>query len=56
MLAPAKGKIQQDLARRVKALGGDVGDVETITHDDRSTLRLIEAIVSLLERQMGDRR
>ena len=50
MLAPAKGKIQQDLARRIAALGGDVGDVEQITHDDRSLIRILEGIVGLLEK------
>lgn len=50
MLAPAKGKIQQDLARRIAALGGEVGDVEQITHDDRSLLIILEGIVGLLEK------
>lgn len=45
----AKSAMQRDLAKRLKALGGDVGDPETITHDERSLLRILEGIVSRLE-------
>lgn len=46
---PAKAKMHQDLARRLNALGENVGDPETFTHDERSGLRLLEAVVGRLE-------
>lgn len=45
----AKAEMHRNLARRLEALGEDVGEVDTFTHDDRSTLRLMEAIVGRLE-------
>jgi hypothetical protein len=45
----AKAEMQRNLAKRLKALGGDVGDVDTITHDERSLLRVVDAIIGRLE-------
>lgn len=49
MTARAKALIHQDLARRINAVGGNVGDPEAITHDERSELKLLEGIVRSLE-------
>ena len=49
-LSPAvKASLQRDLAKRINALGGNVGDPEAITHDERSQIRLLEGIVERLE-------
>lgn len=49
MTSRAKAQIYQDLAQRLNALGGDVGDPASITHDDRSEVKILEAIVDRLE-------
>lgn len=49
-LSPAvKASLQRGLAKRINALGGNVGDPDTITHDERSQIRLLEGIVERLE-------
>jgi hypothetical protein len=48
----AKAELHRKLARRIKALGGDVGEVEAITHDERSQIRLLEAMIGLVETLM----
>ena len=49
MTSRAKAQIYQNLARRLNAMGGDVGDPESITHDERSEIKILEAVVDRLE-------
>lgn len=55
MTARAKAEAYQTLAKRLKALGADVGDVDAITHDDRSFMVVLIAIVGRLEAQAKDK-
>ncbi len=56
MMTPrAKADAYQSLAKRLKALGADVGDVDAITHDDRSFMVVLNAIVGRLEAQAKDK-
>lgn len=49
-LSPAvKASLHRELAKRINALGGNVGDPDAITHDERSQIRLLEGIVERLE-------
>lgn len=45
----AKAELHRGIARRLKALGADVGEIDCLTHDDRSQILLLEAIVGRLE-------
>lgn len=49
MTSRAKAQIYQNLAHRLNAMGGDVGDPESITHDERSEIKILEAVVDRLE-------
>lgn len=56
MMTPrAKADAYQSLAKRLKALGADVGDVDAITHDDRSFMVVLTAIVGRLESAARER-
>lgn len=47
----AKAELYRGLARRLKAAGGNVGEVDAITHDERSLITLLGAIVDILDKQ-----
>lgn len=45
----AKAALYRELAKRTNALGGNVGDPDTITGDERSLIRLLDGILERME-------
>lgn len=47
----AKAQLYRGLAKRIAALGGDMGDIDTLGCDDRSLIRLLEGMMGRIESQ-----